>query len=401
MNSKICKLFLFINALSGYYLNSQTIMNIYENNGVVSQIPIGSIDSVNYSLSTPSTMFVYQQNGVILQFTLNTIDSVTYTINNPGLLASISTSPISSITSSTAISGGNIANDGGSLITHRGVVLNINPGPTTANTVVNSGLGLGNFASNIVGLIPNTTYFVRSYATNSAGTAYGNEISFTTNQAAAITSNPGSGVNFGGYFYPSIILGNGQEWMTENLKTSVFANGQILANLQDVNQWSMAGFDSTAAWVNWNNDPIYDGSLGKLYNWYAVLDNRNVCPNGWHVPSALEWDQLIAYLDPNYLSYNVSWTSLIAGEKLKSTVGWDINGGLNGIDLIGFSAKDAGSCTGFQDFNGVNSTIFWTSTNTNQMTVTPVGVELNGFGHDLDIVTPDATQGASIRCLKN
>ena len=401
MNSRIYKLFLFITSLSGYYINGQTIMNIYENNGVVSQIPIGSIDSVNYSLLTPSTMFIYQQNGVILPFTLNTIDSVTYTINNPGLLASISTSPISSITSSAALSGGNITNDGGSLITHRGVVWNVNPGPTTANSFVNSGIGLGNFTSSIAGLNPNTTYYVRAFATNNAGTAYGNEISFSTNQAAIITSTPGSGVNFGGYFYPSIILGNGQEWMSENLKTSVFANGQIIANLQDANQWSMAGFDSTAAWVNWNNDPIFDGSLGKLYNWYAVLDNRNVCPNGWHVPSASEWDQLIAYLDPNYLSYNVSWTSLIAGEKLKSTFGWDINGGLNGIDLIDFSAIDAGTCSGFQDFNGASSTIFWTSTNANQMTVTPVGVELNGFGHDLDIVVPDATQGASIRCLKN
>jgi uncharacterized protein (TIGR02145 family) len=398
MKSIFGKLLLFISFLNISFVNSQTIMNIYENNGVVSQIPISSIDSVNYSLLPPSAMYVYQQNGVMLQFVINLIDSVTYTINNPGVLANLSTNPISTITSTAASSGGNIVNDGGSLITHRGVVWNINPNPTTANSIVNSGLGLGNYTSSLVGLIPNTTYFVRAYAINSAGTAYGNEISFTTSQAPIVTSTPGPGVNFGGYFYPSIILGNGQEWMSENLRTSVFANGQIIPNLQDPNQWSLCGFDSTAAWVNLFHNPIFDSSFGKLYNWYAVLDNRNVCPNGWHVPSISEWDQLIGYLDTNYIAYNVSWTSLIAGEKLKSTSGWDLNGGTNGTDVVGFNALDAGCWDVFGETHCGYSG-FWTSTNPNPAAgLAPISILLS---NDLDVGSLGPNSGLSIRCLKN
>jgi len=97
-------------------------------------------------------------------------------------LATITTSPISDTTAITAISGGNITNDGGGQIYERGIVWSTLPNPTVSlNTKTTDGTGPGLFNSIIKGLEKNTKYYVRSYATNVAGTAYGNELFFVTN----------------------------------------------------------------------------------------------------------------------------------------------------------------------------------------------------------------------------
>jgi uncharacterized protein (TIGR02145 family) len=95
-------------------------------------------------------------------------------------LATLTTTAITSITSITAVSGGNITTDGGGTITSRGVCWNTASGATTSNSKTTDGTGTGTFTSNLTGLTPNTTYYVRAYATNSVGTAYGNELTFTT-----------------------------------------------------------------------------------------------------------------------------------------------------------------------------------------------------------------------------
>jgi uncharacterized protein (TIGR02145 family) len=241
-----------------------------------------------------------------LQIPLNTIDSITYTITNPGNLASITTTAATSITEITAVSGGNISNDGGSLITQRGVCYSTSPSPTTANTTIISGSGTGIFTSNLTGLTANTIYYVRAYATNSAGIAYGNEVSFTTTGGGVIVTNPGAGVTFNGYSYSSIVLGNGQEWMAENLRTTSYANGDPIPNVTIGIEW---GRLTTGAWVHYNNDSLYENPYGKLYNWYTVNDSRNVCPTGWHVPSDAEWTVLSDYLGGES----------VAGGKMKST----------------------------------------------------------------------------------
>jgi len=97
------------------------------------------------------------------------------------------TSAITSIGSSTAVSGGVTTSDGGSTITARGVCWSTSSGPTTSlSTKTSDGSGAGSFTSNIIGLTASTTYYVRSYATNSTGTGYGQELSFTTTGVATI-----------------------------------------------------------------------------------------------------------------------------------------------------------------------------------------------------------------------
>ena len=111
---------------------------------------------------------------------------------------SVSTSPVSIISNSSATSGGNISSDGGTNVTVRGVCWGLSANPTIADSKTTDANGTGPFISSMTGLTPGNTYYVRAYATNSAGTAYGNEISFiipsvvpptlTTTSPSSITS---------------------------------------------------------------------------------------------------------------------------------------------------------------------------------------------------------------------
>lgn len=353
-----------------------------------------------FGLQAQTIMNIHQSNGTVLQIPLNTIDSITYTIPNPGNLATLTTTTVSSITETTAVSGGNIANDGGTLITQRGVCYSTSSSPTTANMTIISGSGSGSFTSILTGLTANTTYYVRAYANNSAGAAYGNEVSFTTAASSGgIVTNPGAGVTFSGYTYASIVLGNGQEWMSENLRTSTYANGDPIPNVTNDVQWSNL---TTGAWAHYDNNSIYENPYGKLYNWYTVDDPRNVCPNGWHVPSESEWNTLIGYLDPSY--DDLDEISLTAGGMMKST----------GIQYWQSPNQDATNVSGFSGLPGglragtAGASLFvfigdhgwwWSSTN-----LAPTIAYSRLIRSDDGEVTRDVdvlTSGCSVRCLRD
>jgi hypothetical protein len=110
------------------------------------------------------------------------------------LLATVSTTDVNNVTAVTAVLGGNVTNDGNATVTERGVCYSLTQSPTTANTKIAIGKGSGAFSNSVSGLIANTTYYVRAYAINSKGTAYGNEVSFKTGvvlaMATVITSTP-------------------------------------------------------------------------------------------------------------------------------------------------------------------------------------------------------------------
>jgi uncharacterized protein (TIGR02145 family) len=357
MNTKNILIALFLT--SSLLLNAQTIMNIHQSNGTVLQIP------------------------------LNTIDSITYTISNPGNLATISTSYIFNITSTSAITGGNITNNGGSPVTERGIVWSNNPNPTTANNQTSEGSGIGSYTSNLTGLTANTTYFLRAYATNNAGTAYGNELSFTTTAGGGgIITNPGAGVTFDGYTYSSIILGNGQEWMAENLRTTSYANGDPIPNVTDDTQWQNL---TTGAWSFYNNNSIYENPYGKVYNWYSVVDPRNVCPTGWHVPTDAEYTILTDYLGGQ----------AVAGGKMKSngTQYW-INPNTDATNESNFSGLPGGSRVNAGSFSNNGGYGFWWSS-TEDLTGFPWNRYLVYSGGQVGRNLTNKEFGLSVRCLRD
>ncbi len=99
---------------------------------------------------------------------------------NTNILPILTTTSLTNITTTTAKSGGTVTSEGSSAVTTRGVVWSTSQNPTIANSKTVSGSGIGNFVSSISNLIANTTYYVRAYATNDSGTAYGNQQTFTT-----------------------------------------------------------------------------------------------------------------------------------------------------------------------------------------------------------------------------
>lgn len=170
-------------------------------------------------------------------------------------LPEITTTSISIITENSAQSGGNITVDGGATITARGVCWSTSQNPTITNSHTSDNSGPGSFTSSLTGLIQNTTYYVRAYATNSAGTAYGNEISFTTK---------GPVTDIDGNVYYTVTIGS-QVWMAENLKTTKHNDGTAIPLVTDPTQWG----NLTTPGYCWNNndETTYKNTYGALYNW--------------------------------------------------------------------------------------------------------------------------------------
>jgi len=196
-------------------------------------------------------------------------------------LATIKTQSATNIGITNAISGGIVSTDGGSAIISRGVCWNNKKNPTIINNLTTDGTGLGTFSSNLTGLVSNTLYYVRAYATNSIGTVYGNEIIFST-KIFDVDSN----------IYDAVTIGE-QIWLKQNLKTTRFNNGDTIPNLITYNSWSFA---TSSGYCNYNDDTSNSTIYGRLYNYYAVADYRNLCPSGWHVPSVYDWYTLKNYL---------------------------------------------------------------------------------------------------------
>ncbi len=95
--------------------------------------------------------------------------------------------------------------------------------------------------------------------------------------------------------YKSVQKGN-QVWMTENLQLVRFRNGDMIQHAKSSAEWEAAGDAEKPAWCYFNNDPSTEKTYGKLYNWFAVRDRRGLAPEGWHIPSSDELNQLITFL---------------------------------------------------------------------------------------------------------
>ncbi len=150
----------------------------------IDNVTVATLNSSPYSFDWNTSNETEGTHTIIAKATdnggLSTSAQVTVTLM--ANIPDVTTNDITEITGSTATGGGNVTDDGGSNVTARGVVWSTATNPTVASNdgSTSDGSGMGAFTSTISGLSINTTYFVRAYATNSAGTGYGSEKSFTT-----------------------------------------------------------------------------------------------------------------------------------------------------------------------------------------------------------------------------
>lgn len=261
-----------------------------------------------------------------------------------GTVPTVSTTSVDNITQNSADGGGNVTSEGSTSVTSKGVCWSTNTTPTIAHNTTNDGSGPGSFTSTLTGLAENTIYYARAYATNSVGTGYGSTVSFTTK---------GTVVDIDGNIYLTIPIGT-QVWMAENLKVTHYRNGDPIPNVTNGQTWSGL---SSGAYCAYNNSSGNIDTYGLLYNWHAVSDNRNIAPDGWHVPTDGDWQTLITYLGGQ----------ATAGGKLKETgtAHWSTPN-TGATNSSGFLALPAGRRVdfpvGIDGFTGLEAIAgFWSS----------------------------------------
>ena len=316
--------------------------------------------------------------------------------NTPASIPVLTTTVISDITTTSAYSGGNISSDGGSAVTARGVCWSTGTIPTILDSHTNDGNGTGSFISFISGLNPNTAYNVRAYATNGIGTAYGNTLSLTTLQIKTATDIDGN-------VYHLVTIGT-QIWMLENLRTSKYRNGDPIPTGLTNAEWSTT---TSGAYAIYNNDDANNTTYGKLYNWYAVADSRQLCPTGWHVPSDAEWKTLETYLTNNGFGYEGSGNDF--AKSMAATSGWGVSNlpGTVGNDQpsnnsSGFTALPGGyrHYEGNYDLVG-HYGIWWSSTELESNLYYARSRYLHNTLAGMQNPGWDKRKGLSVRCLKD
>ncbi len=329
---------------------------------------------------TPNTMYylrAYAKNEIGVAYG----NEIVFTTD--AAAAELTTSPVSAISPTTAISGGNIAYDGDAAILERGICWSTTPEPDISDSFVANGTGAGIFNSNMTGLIPGTRYFVRAYAKNRAGIAYGDELSFNT-QIADVVGN----------LYNTVTIGS-QIWMAENLRTIKYNNNTAIPNVTEDADWIAM---TTPAYCWLRNDIATKPVYGALYNWYTVSTGK-LCPTGWHVPTDAEYNIMEVSLGMTPAQTDLwDWRGTNQGTQIKSATGWAE--GENGTNTSGFSATPGGYRYGATGaFNGIDMlTYWWTSDITTNYALYR---RVDGTNGGIFRNATSKRGGKYVRCLKN
>lgn len=394
-----------VNAIYTWYRNGVLI------EGAAQAVLVDAPTTVNGETSnySYSVVAVLDNSGCVSGIS----EPIVVTVNIPVTLPTVTTGTVSNITETTATCSGNVTADGGAAVTERGVCWGTSSNPTVDGTHTATGTGTGEYTVNITGLTAGTAYYVRAYATNSVGTAYGEEVTFTTQTTQHVVPEgdaqpcPGTPTvtDYDGNVYNTVKIGN-QCWMKENLRTTHYADGTALYSEGEefYFPYSISSSCTTPSrlvpdgcmnWGSWCEEQV--ATYGYLYNWPAVMKVygmgsdlfwygsssnpsgvQGVCPNGWHVPSAAEYTQLTDYVSSH--SEYVDSTGHIA-RALASESGWrtsdDYGGYFSDDDWLiignnpsannstGFSVVAAGYCYGAfssdcREFG--SESLLWTTT---------------------------------------
>lgn len=211
-----------------------------------------------------------------------------------------------------------------------------------------------------------------------------------------------------GNLYAVVHIGN-QTWMAENLRTTKYRNGDVIPNVTVNSSW--AGLN-TGAWCYYNNEVTYGTKYGKLFNYYAVTDSRNIAPPGWHIPADAEWTELENELIANGYNYDGTTTNEKIAKSLAATTDWlsDTSTGVIGNDLSknnssGFTALPGGGrynlspSSNMGVFGSIGAFGYWWSSTEIDATDAS-GWALFFRNYNLRRIGDTKSYGNSVRCLK-
>ncbi len=260
-------------------------------------------------------------------------------------LPTITTTSISAIAQTTATGGGNVSADGGATVSARGICWSTSANPSITDIHTTDGSGTGTFVSNITGLSANTLYHVRAYATNSVGTAYGSDISFTTlapaftcgtstltiNHVAGLVAPVSKTVTYG--TVTNIPGETTKCWITSNLG----ADHQATA-VSDATEASAGWYWQFNRKQGYKQDgstltPAWSiNSINETSDWLTANDPcTSELGTGWRLPTSTEWTNVGA--TGNWTTWTGPWSSglkLHAAGYLDYNNGWSIDRGFAG-----------------------------------------------------------------------
>jgi len=220
----------------------------------------------------------------------------------------------------------------------------------------------------------------------------------TTEITVSIIVFDGTVTDIDGNSYQIVKIGN-QRWMAENLKVTHYQNGSAIPHVTDNGIWPNL---SSGAYCNYNNDVNNVSTYGRLYNWYAVNDSRNIAPQGWHVPSDDEWKELEMYLGMSQSEVDSEgWRGTDEGGKMKEagTAHWD-SPNTCATNSSGFTALPGGHRSGSGNFIYVSSYSYWWSASDR---IASFAWCRNLYSHNSQVgrYAIDKHDGFSIRCVRD
>lgn len=383
------------------YGMSQIIQNINKTNGSVISNNIELVDSIVFLNGTQ--MKVLLHNAAPQQYMLETINHVDFTDGTVDSLGCGAAIQQGLLTAGIAASGAGFVMpyDGGNGgVYHAQSVPSAGINGLTATLSADTfALGSGYLTYTITGTpaAGGVVYFTVSIGGKTC--VVSRHVFPSGNPAANATCgatnvhNPnltyGSMTDQDGHVYKTTVINN-KVWMAENLLVSHYANGDEIPTVEDSAQWANLN-TGASCWYN-NDSNTYACPFGRLYNWYAAIDLRNLCPSGWHVPSAAEWQSLGSFLGS------------LGGRKLKSTgyQYWDsLNNG--GTNSHGFSALPGGLRGDVVGFRDMRKQAYYWSTKPNCLT--SAAFFRTSYHSDFFTFQPEGSRnrrfGYSVRCIQD
>lgn len=244
-----------------------------------------------HSQTPTQAIRIHFKDTLVTQHQLVNIDSIVHITIMPAIMFSF---PPAGITHQSATLGYKLISFGGGQKFETGFCWSTKPNPSISSASINCHAGQRFWDDSILfceigGLQRNTTYYAKPWFRNEAGVGYGEEINFKTTSSAQT-------INVDGKEYNTFINCNGLEYIRENLSVTKFINGDSIKQVSSFKEMKDANDNKQPAWCYYEFDPSTETKFGRLYNWYALKDQRGIIPVGWRIPEQYDWYNFIECL---------------------------------------------------------------------------------------------------------